>query len=319
MVTAPAGLDAVVSSLWGLSRTAGTDLDGVTFSQEGDDHYAWHPEAGDDFAGMLHVDTDHLGQQYVDGVHVHPNLANRGIARALWERAGKPLHDPQNQTPEGAAWAQSVGGPDRRYAGKNGPLPPMTMQPYYTQYTNGIMARHAEDGRPLGHLHWDPEGEIDTTEVHPDFRRRGVGAAMLDHARSNPQDYPTKWGEIYHSNDLTPAGRAWANSDPTHQDPGDENIHHAGDETTWGWRAIQNHVPAHVPYTGQNEDELSGGLVPLPKPQPYQPYVPAAKKLGAAPSGSDWPAIWGDDHLDEPWDKRWNPNHREHQRAHWDV
>lgn len=171
---------------------------------------------------------------------------------------------------------------DLRTAGANGDLPPMTMEPFDTPWSNGIMARHAGDGRPLGHLHWYPDGEIETVRTHPDFLRRGVGTAMLKHAQAYPNVYESG-KPIHHSNELTGAGRGWANSDPAWNDPGDEHVKAADpDVNNWGWTAVKDYVPAHVPYTGQNEQEMERHLhndqphlqVPYSTKTPYVKKVP---------------------------------------------
>lgn len=191
-----------------------------------------------------------------------------------------------------------------RTAGANGDLPPMTMEPFDTLWSNGIMARHADDGRPLGHMHWHPHGEIDSVTVHPDFQRRGVASAMLKHAQSDPDTYQASY-PLRHSNHFSSAGRAWAQSDPDYHDPGDEHVTKADDNPAdWGWTAVSKYVPAHLPYTGQNEEEMAPHLSTTAQR--------VMNRLASAITGSVWPKRWGDDHPDMPWDHRWSPNHPEH-------
>lgn len=203
-----------------------------------------------------------------------------------------------------------------RTAGANGPLPPMTMEPFDTMWSNGVMARHADDGRPVGHLHWYGDGEIETIRVHPDFQRQGIGSAMLKHAQAHPDVYESD-KPIHHSNQLTEAGRAWANSDQSWSDPGDEHVESADpDPHTWGWTAVKDYTPAHIPYTGQNEVEMKPHLnedqphlkVPYTAKTPYRVKTPSR----VASSRHRWPKKWGGDHPDVPFDKRWGPNHPQH-------
>jgi ribosomal protein S18 acetylase RimI-like enzyme len=179
----------------------------------------------------------------------------------------------------------------------------LTFEPFDTHWSNGIMARHAQDGRPLGHLHWHPHGEIDSITVHPDFQRMGVASAMLKHAQSDPATYEASY-PIRHSNHFSSAGRAWAQSDPDYHDPGDQHVTKAEDNPAdWGWTAVKQYTPAHVPYTGQNEAEM----------KPYlQVADQRAQNRTAALQGTPWPKKWRGHHPDVPWDTRWSPNHPEH-------
>lgn len=258
------------------------------------------------------VVEQHEGQPFVSNVSVHPDHRGKGLGAALWNMAGRPLHVPGAQSEEGKAWADKMGGDNLwwsgnehlRTAGARGEMPPMTMEPFGTKWSDGIMARHAQDGRPLGHLHWHGDGEIESVRVHPDFQRQGVASAMLKHAQADPETYES-WRPIHHSLHLTGPGRAWANSDSTFQDPGDEHVQKADDDVNnWGWTAVKNYVPKQVPYNGQNEDEMSQHLYP-DQPHLKQPY-----KLGA--KQNRWPRKWGGNHPDVPFDKRWSPNHPQH-------
>lgn len=195
---------------------------------------------------------------------------------------------------------------ERRTAGKNGPPPPMTFEPFNTMWTNGIMARHAEDGRPLAHLHWYPDGEIETIRVHPQMRGRDIGKAILTHAASHPDTYEASDG-IKPSNTLTPDGRAFARS--MGHNPTDEEVTPAEGEDQWAWKAVNKYVPMNIPYNGQNEDEMSRYL--------DQPWTPPAKTASVDDEG--WPVWWRGRHrMAGPFDKRWHPNHPEHTPAPWD-
>lgn len=264
-------------------------------------------------------------------LRVHPDYQRRGVATALFDwttdKINPDLKHSNNLSDEGRAFAEAEdrrplaeeryeawrnGQPmPKRFAGRNGDLPPMTMEPFGTRWSDGIMARHAIDGRPLGHLHWYSDGEIETVRVHPDFQRRGIASAMLKHANSDPETYELDPGKvIHHSNNLTPAGRAWARADG--HTPDDHEIEHAdGDPGTWAWTAVKNYVPAHIPYTGQNEAEMSNNLYP------ERPDTKVLYKLGSA-GQHRWPNKWVGNHPDIPFDKRWGPNHPQHTPAPWD-
>lgn len=194
-----------------------------------------------------------------------------------------------------------------RLAGKNGPPPPMTFEPFNTMWSNGIMARHADDGRPIAHLHWHPDGEIETIRVHPELQGRDIAKHVLAHAATHPETFEARQG-IKPSNNLTNAGRAFARS--LGHDPSDEEIVPADDDVTnWGWTAVDNYTPMHIPYTGQNEDEMSHHL--------DKPWTPPERTANT--HGNDWPVWWrGRTHPDVPWDKRWHPNHPQHVPGPWD-
>lgn len=145
-------------------------------------------------------------------------------------------------------------------AGANGDTPPLSMEPFDSMWFNGIMARHKDDDRPVGYLTWHPDGEIDAVHVHPDFQRRGIATQMLNHAKSVPEVYQAS-GEIRHSNQFSPAGRAWAESDPNYTPTDSYDTFGSEDNDGWGWKPPP-FVPAHHPYTGQNEEELSPRLTP---------------------------------------------------------
>ena len=66
--------------------------------------------------GKLVTDR-HEGQPFLSWVSTHENHQRRGIARALWETAGRPLHVPGTQTDEGKAWADRVGGDNLWWSG----------------------------------------------------------------------------------------------------------------------------------------------------------------------------------------------------------
>lgn len=196
---------------------------------------------------------------------------------------------------------------ENRTAGKNGDLPPLTFEPFNTMWSNGIMARHAEDGRPVGHLHWVPRGEIDSIVVHPELQRRGIGTAMLEHARAHPDQYPSTY-PIFHSQNLTKAGRAWAAKDG-HTLP-DEQVYAADDDpANWGFTAVNQYVPLSERYSGQNEDEMSRYL--------EQPWTPP--KTASTGGDDGWPVWWrGKRRPAGDFDERWSPNHPQRVPAPWE-
>ena len=191
-------------------------------------------------------------------------------------------------------------------AGRNGDPPPMTYEPFNTMWTNGIMARHAADGRPIAHLHWYTDGEIETIRVHPQMQGRDIGTEIIKHAATHPETYESEGG-IQPSNTLTPAGRALARS--LGHTPSDEEVTPAEGEEEWPWKAVDNYVPMHIPYTGQNEAQMSKYL-----DQPWSP-----QNRTASTAGDGWPVWWrGKQRPAVPFDKRWGPNHPEHIPAPWE-
>ena len=263
-----------------------------------------------------HLDYDYTkpGEVNVSMLYTHEDHRNDGVAEALMRK----LHEdhpgykinPGQMTSKGQAFHDRMldKEPDARglvTAGRNGEPPPMTFEPFNTMWSNGIMARHAEDGRPLAHLHWYPDGEIETIRVHPQLQGRDIAKHVLAHAAMNPDTYEAEGG-IKPSNHLTPAGRAFAQS--LGHNPSDAEVTPAEGEDEWAWKAVDKYVPMHVPYNGQNEAEMSKHL--------DQPWTPPAKPASADDEG--WPVWWRGRHRPAgPFDKRWHPNHPEHIPAPW--
>ena len=260
-------------------------------------------------------------------LRVHPDYQRRGVGTALFDwttdQINPDLKHSNNLSDEGRAFAEAEDARPlaqeryeawrnkqpmpKRFAGRNGPPPPMTFEPFNTMWSNGIMARHAEDGRPIAHLHWHPDGEIESIRVHPELQGRDIAKHVLAHAATHPETFEARQG-IKPSNNLTNAGRAFARS--LGHDPADDEVEIADDDTTnWGWTAVDNYTPMHVPYTGQNEDEMSHHL--------DKPWTPPERTANT--HGDDWPVWWrGRTHPDVPWDKRWHPNHPQHVPGPWD-
>jgi len=171
--------------------------------------------------------------------------------------------------------------------GSQGARPPMTMEPVGNLATDGVMARHAADGRPIGHLMWTPGGTIASVNTHPDFQGRGVANAMLHHARSNPEIYHDGESPIHHSDELTPHGEAWARSDPHHTMPKNFTSvpvrHGQGTKKPYSnfLGAGQEYIPASQRYSGQTEDfmkansfvgkDVKGYTGTKPPPREYVP------------------------------------------------
>jgi ribosomal protein S18 acetylase RimI-like enzyme len=274
------------------------------------------PQAGA-FLNYVHADNGGDPEVRIQGIYTHPSDRGDGVAEALIRRLSEDHPgvriNPGYMTQDGQKFHDRMveKEPSARSvvtAGRNGDLPPLTFEPFNTFFSNGIMARHAADGRPVGHLHWVPRGEIDSVTVHPELQRRGIGSAMLDHARSNPDQYPSTY-PIHHSQHLTTAGRAWAAADG--HTPPEETIYKADDNTdNWGYTAVDRYTPTKVPYNGQNEDEMSSYL--------EQPWTPPTKT--AAASGDGWPVWWNGRHRPAgDFDDRWSPNHPHHIPGPWEA
>ena len=87
-----------------------------------------------------------------------------------------------------------------RLGGANGDLPENLHFREHRGWT------HAYDGEHLiGYLR-PAQGKIDMIKVHPEYRRQGIGTAMLDWHRNNVDP------DLGHSTDQTPLGRAWGRS-----------------------------------------------------------------------------------------------------------
>lgn len=102
-----------------LRRLAGLNGDlpeGLTFTHRDyprTGESSWHAHHGGEEIGSLYVmPSDHSEKGAVSNIDVHENYHRRGVATALWEAAGRPLHTPNQQTGSGQAWAQAVGGDD---------------------------------------------------------------------------------------------------------------------------------------------------------------------------------------------------------------
>lgn len=101
--------------------------------------------------------------------------------------------------------------PSQHTAGLNGELPEglhMVHQPAPTPWdVSRVHAYLPGQDDPVGRIEWGHDNTIKGINVHPDHQRRGIGKALLEHAR---QISPG----LLHSNVLTDQGRAWAQSDP---------------------------------------------------------------------------------------------------------
>lgn len=152
----------------------------------------------------------------VSGAWVHPSYRRRGVGGALWSAAKEmgfhPLHTPDEQTEEGAAWAQRV-------AGANGPdYEGLTFQHKHEDrsgMTRTITAHHPEHGQ-VGTLEYDrymwPEGKhrmslkVNYLEVPKAHQRRGVASALMTELERRHPGIPIDHGE------RTMEGGDWAAS-----------------------------------------------------------------------------------------------------------
>lgn len=182
--------------------------------------YEGHPRIHPDWPGIrVKVRGEYAGHLYWDpethtiaDVYVVPHWQRRGIATELLRRAREIdpyLRHSYELTPDGRAWAERVAGA----------LPPgiefevhvATEDERYRQDLGGkVYARlpglvTAEGDSPIvGRLVWRADGEIMSVYVAVDQQRQGIATEMLRRAR---EAVPYR---IFHSDDLTPDGAAWA-------------------------------------------------------------------------------------------------------------
>jgi GNAT superfamily N-acetyltransferase len=182
--------------------------------------YEGHPRIHPDWPGIrVKVRGEYAGHLYWDpethtiaDVYVVPHWQRRGIATELLRRAREIdpyLRHSYELTPDGRAWAEKVAGA----------LPPgiefevhvATEDERYRQDLGGkVYARlpgrvTAEGDSPIvGRLVWRADGEIMSIYVAVDQQRQGIATEMLRRAR---EAVPYR---IFHSDDLTPDGAAWA-------------------------------------------------------------------------------------------------------------
>lgn len=158
-----------------LERTARLAAAPIRIVNQDDDWLAYH---GDKPVGSLSVDyTTHVPS--IDSVRVHPDYQRQGIARSLWEAAGRPAHTDDDMSEAGRAWARSVGGDRigvRTAMGKRGPLPENLTFKHWPEES------YQQPGTPPGldlpavtaHIGDDPEsvGQLSWIPGHPDDYRR---------------------------------------------------------------------------------------------------------------------------------------------------
>jgi GNAT superfamily N-acetyltransferase len=83
----------------------------LTSKQYRNGESSWHAHHNGQQVGELWVmPSDYGDQGQIANIDVHEDYHRRGVGKALWEAAGRPLHTPSQQTAQGRAWAQSVGG-----------------------------------------------------------------------------------------------------------------------------------------------------------------------------------------------------------------
>lgn len=167
----------------------------------------------------------------IAGVETHPDYQRRGLATELHRRAREispHLMHSDDRTDSGEQWVKSL---NKEGMGANGPVPKgLTFRHENNGYSHSLTAEEPENGE-IGYMQWSkseqpagaqdeicptceryqwdeghkhPAGEIEDIDVSPMWRRRGVGKAMLEHARSLPV-HP----KPVHSDVLTDEGRAW--------------------------------------------------------------------------------------------------------------
>jgi len=186
--------------------------EGITFRHRKDfqvDPYTQAPAVeaflDDQRIGFLAWGTqpDHHGAVYPFKVRVEEPHRRHGIATALWDAAQQfephLQHSPE-LSPDGKKWVNYEQSRNARLGGANGDLPENLHFREHRGWT------HAYDGEHLiGYLR-PAQGKIDMIKVAPEYRRQGVGTAMLDWHRNNVDP------DLGHSTDQTPLGRAWGRS-----------------------------------------------------------------------------------------------------------
>jgi glutaredoxin-like protein NrdH len=79
------------------------------YPRSGESYWAAHHNG--EVIGELNVmPSDYGDQGAVSNIEVHEDYHRRGVGKALWEAAGRPLHTPGQQSVMGMDWAQAVGG-----------------------------------------------------------------------------------------------------------------------------------------------------------------------------------------------------------------
>jgi glutaredoxin-like protein NrdH len=155
---------------------------------------------------------------------------------------------------------------------------------------------HAYDGDTLiGYLR-PHQNKIDMIKVHPEYRRRGIGTAMLNWHRDNVDP------SIAHSTDQTPLGRAWGRSvgwNPpvwNRQDPDIDTLEdyevERGPHT-----AARLAMPTYYHHTDDPDFQLDPGFVPENFAEDDEDYSTCPHC--AADIDEDDPANWQDDNCPE--------------------
>jgi len=73
-----------------------------------------------------------------------------------------------------------------------------------------IQATHTESGESVGNLFCDHSGKVQSIQVEPEHRRKGVATAMWEHAQGLAEQ--GKVPKPKHSSDRSDQGDAWAKS-----------------------------------------------------------------------------------------------------------
>jgi ribosomal protein S18 acetylase RimI-like enzyme len=152
----------------------------LAYSHEGDPErfHTWHAHDNGTSVGYLDVAHEDIPfeekyrgvkpRAFVSDLWVHPDYQRQGIATQLWERAGRPLHMPDRQTPSGAAWARSVGGGslDGDTEHQASLSPRRTAMPTYYHVTDNPNFKLDPNFTPE-HIGYDSDDEDEKSDVGP--------------------------------------------------------------------------------------------------------------------------------------------------------
>lgn len=159
---------------------------------------------------LLFMDREGNGTAIVEGVEVHSAYRRQGIASRMLEVARSlvdyPIVHSTMLTGDGEAWSEKVGAK----RGPNGMVITTHSYPWGEVIYEAWHPDHASVDTPEGEIgylalmhHEDGYYTIDQIIVNSQWRRRGVASALLARARRD-------LGDVRHSRDLTPDGRAWS-------------------------------------------------------------------------------------------------------------
>lgn len=190
----------------------------------------------------------------VSGVWVHPSYRRQGVAGALWSAAKEigfhPLHQPDEQTDEGAAWSTRV-------AGANGPdYDNLTFdddESFGWPHTHGtrlLRAHHPEHGM-VGALYYDDRPNylrVGRISTYPDHKRRGVATQMMRELESRYPGKPIQHG--MRSDD----GHAWA--EHVYGTPIPENL-----REKQNWTVNGHEAAVRIVHDDDSTGDVNGGIM----------------------------------------------------------